>query len=193
MVRSSWSDHPCSSPYCTWSDHPDQIIHAAHSTWSNHPAWSDHPCSSSYMVRSSMQLILHGQLTGSFSIYEQPKWERIVASTKVGFRVSIWVRIRVWIRVRVRVRIRVRVRVRVRLGLYFCCSYIEKGPFSCSGCLKFAISTSFHLPKWHLPPFFPKVSVFSWFGSVFRVSLRVRISFTNQKKSFSNVSLVDGD
>ena len=28
----------------------------------------------------------------------------------------------------VRVRIRVRVRVRVRLGLYFGCSYIEKGP-----------------------------------------------------------------
>ena len=47
---------------------------------------------------------------GSFSIYEQPKWERIVASTQVGFRVSIWVRIR------------------VRLGLYFGCSYIEKGP-----------------------------------------------------------------
>ena len=78
------------------------------------------------MVRSSMQLILHGQLTGSFSIYEQPKWERIVASTKVGFRVSIWVRIR--IRVWIRVRIRVRDRVRVRLGLYFSCSYIEKGP-----------------------------------------------------------------
>ena len=37
-------------------------------------------------------------LVGSFSIYEQPKWERIVASTQVGFRVSI--RIRVWIRVR---------------------------------------------------------------------------------------------
>ena len=55
---------------------------------------------------------------GSFSIYEQPKWERIVASTQVGFRVSIW--IRVWIRVSVR--------VRVRLGLYFGCSYIEKGP-----------------------------------------------------------------
>ena len=54
--------------------------------------------------------------TGSFSIYEQPKWERIVASTQVGFRVSIWVRIRI------------RVRVRVRLGLYFGCSYIEKGP-----------------------------------------------------------------
>ena len=54
---------------------------------------------------------------GSFSIYEQPKWERIVASTQVGFRVSIWVRIRVWIR------------VRVRLGLYFGCSYIEEGPF----------------------------------------------------------------
>ena len=51
---------------------------------------------------------------GSFSIYEQPKWERIVASTQVGFRVSIWVRIR------------------VRLGLYFGCSYIEKGPFN--GC-----------------------------------------------------------
>ena len=51
---------------------------------------------------------------GSFSIYEQPKWERIVASTQVGFRVSIWVRIRI--------------RVRVRLGLYFGCSYIEKGP-----------------------------------------------------------------
>ena len=69
---------------------------------------------------------------GSFSIYEQPKWERIVASTQVGFRVSIWVRIRirVWIRVRVRVsvRVRVRIRVRVRLGLYFGCSYIEKGP-----------------------------------------------------------------
>ena len=63
---------------------------------------------------------------GSFSIYEQPKWERIVASTQVGFRVSIWVRIRGWIRVRVRTR--VRVRVRVRLGLYFGCSYIEKGP-----------------------------------------------------------------
>ena len=59
---------------------------------------------------------------GSFSIYEQPKWERIVASTQVGFRVSIWVRIRVWIRVTVRIR------VRVRLGLYFGCSYIEKGP-----------------------------------------------------------------
>ena len=58
---------------------------------------------------------------GSFSIYEQPKWERIVASTQVGFRVSIWVR--VWIR------------IRVRLGLYFGCSYIEKGPkwSSCSG------------------------------------------------------------
>ena len=53
---------------------------------------------------------------GSFSIYEQLKWERIVASTQVGFRVSIWVTIRVWIR------------VRVRLGLYFGCSYIEKGP-----------------------------------------------------------------
>ena len=53
---------------------------------------------------------------GSFSIYEQPKWERIVASTQVGFRVSIWVRIRI--------------RVRVRLGLYFGCSYIEKGPVS---------------------------------------------------------------
>ena len=51
---------------------------------------------------------------GSFSIYEQPKWERIVASTQVGFRVSIWVRIRVWIR------------VRVRLGLYFSCSYRER-------------------------------------------------------------------
>ena len=73
----------------------------------------------------------NANLLGSFSIYEQPKWERIVASTQVGFRVSIWVRIRVWIRVRdrVRVRIRVRVRVRVRLGLYFGCSYIEKGPF----------------------------------------------------------------
>ena len=72
----------------------------------------------------------NANLLGSFSIYEQPKWERIVASTQVGFRVSIWVRIRVWIRVRdrVRVRIRVRVRVRVRLGLYFGCSYIEKGP-----------------------------------------------------------------
>ena len=58
---------------------------------------------------------------GSFSIYEQPKWERIVASTQVSFRVSIWVRIRVWIRVR----------VRVRLGLYFGCSYIEKGPRFC--------------------------------------------------------------
>ena len=71
---------------------------------------------------------------GSFSIYEQPKWERIVASTQVGFRVSIWVRIRirVWIKVRVRVmvrvRVRIRVRVRVRLGLYFGCSYIEKWP-----------------------------------------------------------------
>ena len=53
---------------------------------------------------------------GSFSIYEQPKWERIVASTQVGFRVSIWVRIRI------------RVWIRVRLGLYFGCSYIEKGP-----------------------------------------------------------------
>ena len=53
-------------------------------------------------------------VAGSFSIYEQPKWERIVASTQVGFRVSIWVRIRI--------------RVRVRLGLYFGCSYIEKGP-----------------------------------------------------------------
>ena len=59
---------------------------------------------------------------GSFSIYEQPKWERIVASTQVGFRVSIWVRIRI------RVWIRVRVRIRVRLGLYFGCLYIEKGP-----------------------------------------------------------------
>ena len=49
---------------------------------------------------------------GFFSIYEQPKWERIVASTQVGLRVRIWV----WIR------------VRVRLGLYFGCSYIEKGP-----------------------------------------------------------------
>ena len=48
--------------------------------------------------------------TGSFSIYEQPKWERIVASTQVGFRVRVWIR------------------VRVRLGLYFGCSYIEKGP-----------------------------------------------------------------
>ena len=55
-------------------------------------------------------------------MYEQPKWERIVASTQVGFRGSIWVRIRVWIRVRVRVR------VWVRLALYFGCSYIEKGP-----------------------------------------------------------------
>ena len=63
----------------------------------------------------------HG-ICGSFSIYEQPKWERIVASTQVGFRVSIWVRIRI------RVCIRVRVRVRVRLGLYFGCSYIKKGP-----------------------------------------------------------------
>ena len=53
-------------------------------------------------------------IQGSFLIYEQPKWERIVASTQVGFKVSIWVRIRVWIR--------------VRLGLYFGCSYIEKGP-----------------------------------------------------------------
>ena len=69
---------------------------------------------------------------GSFSIYEQPKWERIVASTQVGFSVSIWVRIRirVWIRVRVRIRVRDRVRIRVRLGLYFGCSYIEKGPIS---------------------------------------------------------------
>ena len=58
---------------------------------------------------------------GSFSIYEQPKWERIVASTQVGFRVSIWVRIRI--------RVWIRVRVRVRLGLYFGCSYIEKGPY----------------------------------------------------------------
>ena len=57
---------------------------------------------------------------GSFSIYEQPKWERIVASTQVGFRVSIWVRIRI--------RVWIRVRIRVRLGLYFGCSYIEKGP-----------------------------------------------------------------
>ena len=65
---------------------------------------------------------------GSFSIYEQPKWERIVASTQVGFRVSIWVRIRIRIRVRVRVKVRVRIRVRVRLGFYFGCSYIEKGP-----------------------------------------------------------------
>ena len=62
------------------------------------------------------------QEEGSFSIYEQPKWERIVASTQVGFRVSIWVRIRV------RIMVRVRVRIRVRLGLYFGCSYIEKGP-----------------------------------------------------------------
>ena len=70
---------------------------------------------------------------GSLSIYEQPKWERIVASTKVGFRVSIWVRIRirVWIRLRVRIRVRDRVRVRVRLCLYFGCSYIEKGPRFC--------------------------------------------------------------
>ena len=43
-----------------------------------------------------------------------------MASTQVGFRVSIWVRIRVWIR------------VRVRLGWYFGCSYIEKGPVSLS-------------------------------------------------------------
>ena len=64
--------------------------------------------------------------SGSFSIYEQPKWERIVASTQVGFRVSIWVRIRVWIRVRIRVR------DRVRLGLYSGCSYIEKGPIKYS-------------------------------------------------------------
>ena len=49
----------------------------------------------------------------------------IVASTQVGFRVSIWVRIRI----RVWIRVRVRVRIRVRLGLYFGCSYIEKGPF----------------------------------------------------------------
>ena len=61
---------------------------------------------------------------GSFSIYEQPKWERIVASTQVGFRVSIWVRIRI----RVWIRVRIRVRVTIRLGLYFGCSYIEKGP-----------------------------------------------------------------
>ena len=66
------------------------------------------------------------EFMGSFSIYEQPKWERIVASTQVGFRVSIWVRIR--IRVWIRVRVRIRVMVRVRLGLYFGCSYIEKGP-----------------------------------------------------------------
>ena len=65
---------------------------------------------------------------GSFSIYEQPKWERIVASTQVGFRVSIWGRIRV------RVRVRIRVRVRVRLGLYFGCSYIEKGPSFRTAC-----------------------------------------------------------
>ena len=65
---------------------------------------------------------------GSFSMYEQPKWERIVASTQVGFRVRIWVRIRIRVWIRVRVRIRVMVRVRFRLGLYFGCSYIEKGP-----------------------------------------------------------------
>ena len=69
---------------------------------------------------------------GSLSIYEQPKWERIVASTKVGFRVSIWVRIRIRVWIRVRVRVRIRVMVRVRLGLYFGCSYyIEKGPRFC--------------------------------------------------------------
>ena len=60
------------------------------------------------------------QVIGSFSIYEQPKWERVVASTQVGFRVRIWVRIRI--------RVWIRVSVRVRLGLYFGCSYIEKGP-----------------------------------------------------------------
>ena len=68
-------------------------------------------------------IVLH-KILGSFSIYEQPKWERIVASTQVGFRGSIWVRIRI----RVWIRVRIRVRVRVRLGLYFGCSYIEKGP-----------------------------------------------------------------
>ena len=75
-------------------------------------------------VRYRQGTFLHGLGAGlgSFSIYEQPKWERIVASTQVGFRVSIWVRIRI------RVWIRVRIRVRVRLGLYFGCSYIEKGP-----------------------------------------------------------------
>ena len=51
---------------------------------------------------------------GSFSIYEQPKWERIVASTQVGFRVSIWV----WIRIRVWIRVRIRVRVRFVLRLF---------------------------------------------------------------------------
>ena len=65
-----------------------------------------------------------GRNLGSFSIYEQPKWERIVTSTQVGFRVSIWVRIRVWIRVRIRVWIRVR--VRVRLGLYRLFIYRER-------------------------------------------------------------------
>ena len=42
--------------------------------------------------------------SGSFSIYEQPKWERIVASTQVGFKVSIWVKIRIRVSIRVRVR-----------------------------------------------------------------------------------------
>ena len=67
-----------------------------------------------------MKELLYGRDEGSFSIYEQPKWERIVASTQVGFRVSIWVRIRI--------RVWIRIRVKVRLGLYFGCSYIEKGP-----------------------------------------------------------------
>ena len=59
-------------------------------------------------------------LLGSFSIYEQPKWERIVASTQVGFRVSIWVRIRirVWIRVRIRVRFVLRLFIYRERALY---------------------------------------------------------------------------
>ena len=73
------------------------------------------------------------KIRGSFSIYEQPKWERIVASTQVGLRVSIWVRIRIRVWIRVRVRVRIRIRIRVRLGLYFGCSYIEKGTDSYIG------------------------------------------------------------
>ena len=69
-------------------------------------------------------------------MYEQPKWERIVASTQAGFRVRIWVRIRIRVWIRVRVRIRVMVTVRFRLGLYFGCSYIEKGPVNV---IRFAI------------------------------------------------------
>ena len=93
-----------------WIHADGQKLPAGHSCWSQIQV----DVSKEWIAMKRETNRLKPTEDGSFSIYEQPKWERIVASTQGSFRVRIWVRIRVWIRVRV--------------GLYFGCSYIEKGP-----------------------------------------------------------------